>query len=50
MKMTLNQGYGDDAVSFYPSGWMPAAGEIYRVTVTVNASTYVYDVRPVTCM
>lgn len=50
MKTTLNQGYGDDAVSFYPQGWMPAAGEIYRVTVQVNASTFVYDVRPVTCM
>jgi hypothetical protein len=47
-KMALNQGYGDDAVSFYPSGWTPAAGEIYRVTVTAGA-TFVYDVRPVTC-
>lgn len=49
-KMTLNQGYGDDAVSFYPSGWTPAAGEIYRVTVTASNGTYVYDVRPVTCL
>jgi len=50
MKMTLNQGYGDDAVSFYPSGWTPMAGEIYRVTVTASNGTYVYDVRPVTCL
>lgn len=48
-KMTLNQGYGDDAVEFFPSGWTPAAGDVYRVTVTVSNATYVYDVKPVNC-
>ncbi len=46
---TLGNGYGDDAISFYPNGWTPTAGSIYRVTVDVGGSKYVYDVMPVTC-
>jgi hypothetical protein len=47
--MTLGQGYGDQAISFYPSGWTPKAGDTYRVTVTGTGGPYVYDVSPVTC-
>lgn len=47
---TLGNNYGDDAISFYPNGWTPAAGEVYRVTVDVGATgKFVYDVMPVTC-
>lgn len=48
---TLGTGYGAmDTISFYPNGWTPAAGSVYRVTVDVGgAGKYVYDVMPVTC-
>jgi len=47
---TLGNGYGDDAISFYPNGWTPAAGEVYRVTADVGAGgKFVYDVMPVSC-
>ncbi len=45
----LNQGFGDDAISFSPSGWTPQVGDVYRVSVTAGGSTYVYDVLPVDC-
>jgi hypothetical protein len=42
--------YGDDAFEITPSGWMPTAGDVYRVTVTPdNAAPIVYDVSPVMC-
>ncbi len=45
----LGTGYGDDAISFYPNGWTPAAGSVYRVNVDLGSSKVVYDVLPVTC-
>jgi hypothetical protein len=46
----LNQGYGYEAISFYPNGWTPAAGSVYRTTVDVpTVGKTVYDVLPVSC-
>jgi hypothetical protein len=45
----LGQGYGDQAIAFYPNGWTPKAGDTYRVTVTAPGGPYVWDVSPVTC-
>ncbi len=47
---TLNQGYGYEAISFYPSGWKPEANSIYRATVDVpSVGKIIYDVLPVSC-
>lgn len=46
---TLGQGYGDDAIAFYPNGWTPTAGETYRVKVGATGGPFLYDVSPVTC-
>jgi hypothetical protein len=49
-KMTLSQGYGQDAISWTPSGWMPAAGQTYRVTISgLSGGDVTYDVKPVNC-
>ncbi len=46
----LPSGYGDDTLEITPSGWTPAAGGIYRVTVTPDSKTPItYDVEPVLC-
>jgi hypothetical protein len=46
----LASGYGQDATSWYPSGWTAEAGKTYRVTVSgVTGGPIVYDVKPVTC-
>ena len=46
-----NPGGGNypNATSFAPSGWSPAAGETYRVTVSAGGATKTYDVKPVAC-
>lgn len=38
-----------NATSFVPSGWSPAVGETYRVTVSAGGTTQSYDVKPVDC-
>lgn len=45
---TLQQGYGQEAISWSPQGWTPEVGKTYRVTVKAN-SEVVYDVKPVAC-
>lgn len=46
----LSQGYGQDCVSWDPSGWTPEAGKTYRVTVSgLGGGDVVYDVKPVSC-
>jgi hypothetical protein len=47
---TLQQGYGQPAIAWVPSGWTPAAGEAYRVTVSgLTGGDVTYVVKPVTC-
>jgi hypothetical protein len=49
-KMTLSQGYGQDCISWKPSGWAPAANETYRVTISgLSGGDVTYDVKPVAC-
>ena len=49
-KQTLDQGYGQDAISWVPSGWTAMAGETYRVTISgLAGGDVVYAVKPVTC-
>lgn len=46
----LNQGYGQDAISWEPQGFQVEAGKTYRVTVSgLSGGDIVYDVKPVTC-
>ncbi len=46
----LSQGYGQDTMSFKPSGWTAEAGKTYRVTISgLTSGNVVYDVKPVTC-
>jgi uncharacterized protein YkwD len=47
---TLQQGFGQDAISWTPKGWSPAAGTTYRVTVSgLSGGDVTYDVKPVNC-
>jgi len=50
-KMPLSGGYGSYAtVAFRPSGWTPAAGETYIVTVEgVGSGPITYELKPVHC-
>ena len=49
-RMTLSQGYGQDTISWVPSGWVPAVNETYRVTVSgLTGGDVSYAVKPVTC-
>ena len=46
----LQQGYGQEAISWTPQGWQPEAGKTYRVTVGGLGSGEVsYEVKPVGC-
>jgi hypothetical protein len=48
--LPLQVGYGQEAISWLPSGWTPQAGKTYRVTLGgVNGGPIVYDVKPVAC-
>lgn len=50
MRMTLQQGFGQAAISWKPMGWTPTVGESYRVTVTgLTGGDVTYVVKPVTC-
>lgn len=50
MRMTLQQGFGQPAISWKPMGWTPVAGEAYRVTVSgLTGGDVTYVVKPVTC-
>jgi hypothetical protein len=49
-RATLDAGYGQDAVSWKPMGWTPAANETYKVTIAGLAGGDVrYAVKPVVC-
>lgn len=49
-RMTLLQGYGQDTISWLPSGWVPAVNETYVVTVSgLTGGDVSYAVKPVTC-
>ena len=39
----------EDTISIRGSGWTPAAGETYRVTVTAGTFTWKYSIKPVSC-
>ncbi len=46
----LSQGYGQDTMSFKPSGWVAEAGKTYRVTISgLTAGNIVYEVKPISC-
>jgi hypothetical protein len=48
--VALEQCCADDAISFYPKGWTPKVGEVYRVTVnTMVMAPITYEVSPVDC-
>lgn len=47
--LPLNQGYGQDAISWAPKGWTVEAGKTYQVAVHNGDVTVVYSVKPVTC-
>jgi hypothetical protein len=48
--MPLSQGYGQDTMSFDPSGWTVEAGKTYRVTIAgLTGGNVTYDVKPVMC-
>jgi hypothetical protein len=48
--MPLSQGYGQEAISWVPSGWSMEAGKTYRVTVTgPPAGAVTYEIKPVAC-
>lgn len=48
--MTLQQGFGENAISWQPMGWTVEAGKTYRVTVSDLAGGDVtYDVKPIDC-
>lgn len=47
---TLQQGYGQEAISWRANGWQAEPGKTYRVTVSgVGGGDVVYDVKPVSC-
>jgi hypothetical protein len=49
-RQVLTQGFGQDAIAWAPSGWTPAAGETYRVTISnLTGGDVSYVVKPVTC-
>ncbi len=49
-RQVLQQGFGQDAIAWTPSGWTPAAGETYRVTISnLTGGDISYVVKPVTC-
>jgi len=39
----------EDAIGITRTGWSPAAGQTYRVTVTAATLKWTYDIKPVTC-
>jgi hypothetical protein len=46
----LSQGFGDDTVAFFRSGWDPTAGETYQVTIDgLPEGSYSYEVKPIDC-
>ncbi len=46
----LQQGFGQNTISWVPNGWQPAANETYRVTVSgLTSGSVTYDVKPVAC-
>lgn len=46
----LQQGFGQNTISWVPMGWQAQAGQTYRVTISGLAGGDVtYDVKPVTC-
>lgn len=46
----LQQGFGQDAISWRPAGWTVEAGKTYRVTISGLADGDVsYEVKPVAC-
>ena len=51
--LTLSQGYGDDTVGWYPSGWVAMAGESYQVQVSGlsggTSATVSYVVQVISC-
>jgi hypothetical protein len=48
--MQLQQGYGQDAISWTANGWAAEAGKTYRVTVSgLSGGDVTYDVKPVNC-
>ncbi len=47
---SLQQGYGQNAISWDPVGWTVEAGKTYRVTVGgLTGGPVTYDVKPVSC-
>jgi hypothetical protein len=49
-RLTLSQGYGQNAISWKPNGWTVQAGKTYRTTVSgLTGGSVVYDVKPVNC-
>jgi hypothetical protein len=49
-RTTLSQGFGQDTISWLPSGWVPAANETYRVTISgLTGGDVSYAVKPTTC-
>jgi len=48
--LVLSQGYGQNAISWVPSGWSAEAGKTYRVTVgNLAGGDVTYDVKPIAC-
>ena len=49
-RTTLSQGYGQDAMSWAPMGWTPAANETYKVTIAgLTGGNVSYAVHPINC-
>ncbi len=47
---SLPDGYGQNAISWAPSGWTVEAGKTYRVTIAgIAGGNVTYDVKPVGC-
>jgi hypothetical protein len=48
--LPLQQGFGQYAISWVPSGWQAQAGSTYRVTVGgLQGGDVTYDVKPTAC-
>lgn len=48
--LPLQQGFGEEAISWVPVGWQAQAGKTYRVTVAgLSGGDVIYDVKPVDC-
>lgn len=46
----LQQGFGENAISWLPSGWTPEVGQTYRVTVSgLQMGDVTYEVKPISC-